>query len=277
MAIRANRQIPRQRGRSKLYSDDMDDELEKSAEEIILEDYLQRINTDLKDQRIRNRIEMVEMGYIAMDEEYLSALKERTALHPQAKLLKWSPRIEKAIRTAAKFHAGQMRKSSGKKIPYLTHLLSVAEILAGYTEDEDILIAGLLHDTIEDTDYSPEDLAKDFSPEIRDIVLAVSEAQDVAKDRKASWEDRKKSYLENLKQGSDKALMVSSADKIHNLSSMSEAYRECGDELWQNFNAPPDKKLWFYEEVFKIVEKRLQSGIVAEFRAELKTARELFG
>lgn len=253
------------------------DKLEKFAEEVILEDYLQRINADLKDQRIRNRIEMVEMGYVKMGEDYLNALRERTLLHPQGQVLQPTPRIEKAIWTAAKYHAGQMRKSSGKKMPYLSHLLSVAEILAQYTSDEDTLIAGLLHDTVEDTDCTPDDLAKDFSPEIRDIVLAVSEDKNVEKDRKASWEDRKKSYLKNLKRGSDKAFMVSSADKIHNLRSMIEAYRECGEELWQNFNAPPDKKIWFYEEVFKIVKQRLKNAIVGEFQAELNAACELFG
>lgn len=255
----------------------VDDELQKSAEEVILEDYLRRINDDLKDQRVRNSIEMVEMGYVRMDDDYLSALKERAALHPQGQFLKPTPQIEKAIRTASKYHAGQMRKSSGKKVPYLSHLLNVAEILAKHTGDEDTLIAGLLHDMIEDTDYSPEDLIKDFSSEICDIVLAVSESQDVVRDRKASWEDRKKSYLENLKRGSEKALMVSSADKIHNLSSMIEAYRDCGEDLWKNFNAPPDKKLWFYEEVLTIVKQRLKSGIVEEFQTELENARKLFG
>jgi len=97
------------------------DESEKSAEEVILEDCLQRINVDLKDQRIRNRIEMVEMGYVKMDADYLSALKERAVMYPQGQFLKPTLRIEKAIQTAEKYHAGQMRKSSGKK--YRTFLI----------------------------------------------------------------------------------------------------------------------------------------------------------
>ena len=89
-------------------------------------------------------------------------------------------KIEQAIKAAAILHDGQLRKGN-VPLPYITHLYAVAMILESYTEDEDTIVAGLLHDTLEDTDYTPEELEADFGKEVCEAVLAVTEpAEDLS-------------------------------------------------------------------------------------------------
>jgi hypothetical protein len=88
-------------------------------------------------------------------------------------------------------------------------------------------------------------------------------------DEKATWLKRKKAYLASLRSGTEEALLVSGADKIHNLQSMREAYQEQGEALWERFNSPADKKLWFYEEVAKILREKLSNPIVSELEYEI--------
>lgn len=140
-------------------------------------------------------------------------------------------RIEKAIKKAAKLHHHQTRKGPDQ-FPYVTHLVSVFAILTQYTDDEDTLIAGLLHDTIEDTDYTPLELERDFGPRVREIVEGVTEPKE--KDgEKLPWIERKKAYIEGLRQAPKESLLVSGADKIHNFSSVLDEY-EGKAELFRN-------------------------------------------
>ena len=89
----------------------------------------------------------------------------------------YSYRIEQALRAATILHKDQVRKGS-VPIPYVSHLFAVAMIASDYTDDEDVIIACLLHDTLEDTDYTAQDLEEDFGGAIRELVEAVSEPQD---------------------------------------------------------------------------------------------------
>jgi (p)ppGpp synthase/HD superfamily hydrolase len=189
-----------------------------------------------------------------------------------------TPKIQKAIIGASVLHADQKRKGDG--LPYIIHPYSVAFILSTYTDDEDAIVAGLLHDTLEDVpEYEAEDLIKDFGERVYKIVQEVSEDKDPSDSKekeKASWQERKEKYIANLKNDSGDALMVSCADKIHNLTSMINAYKNQGDELWKNFNAPKDKILWFYGEVLNVMEEKSESDIVGELRKLYFKARELF-
>jgi (p)ppGpp synthase/HD superfamily hydrolase len=237
---------------------------------------LQQINTDLKEQSLRNRIEMVEMGYVSLSEAYFVSLRERAQLHPDGQFLRPTPLIEKAIRKASELHTGQKRKCSGTSLDYLSHPLSVCEILARHTDDEEALVAAILHDTVEDTSYTFEKLGEDFGKAIAELVQAVSEDDCFPSDRKTTWEKRKKSYLKNLQTGPDKALLVSAADKIHNLATMRESYILHQDKIWDFFNAPADKRLWFYEEVLKVISGRLKHPLVDEFAHELQLCQAAF-
>jgi (p)ppGpp synthase/HD superfamily hydrolase len=176
----------------------------------------------------------------------------------------YTPQINKAINIAATHHDGQGRKVGG--LPYIVHPFAVALILMEYTDDEDTIIAGILHDTAEDTEYSEEDIEKDFSKRIKDIVHHVTE-----QDKKDPWQKRKDDYLALLKEGPYESRLVCAADKIHNLQSMTAAYRKFGEKIAKEFNAPIEKKLWFYIECFKIckADEKMPEQILNELKIEL--------
>lgn len=150
-------------------------------------------------------------------------------------------KIFKAINFAQKAHQGQYRK--GTKIPYIIHPLGVMEILCRYDANEDIVIAAILHDTIEDTNTTPECLEKHFGKRVTELVLAASEP-----DRDASWEERKQHTITFIQNINDiDVLLLSCADKLHNLKSMIEDYAFLGDELWTRFNRGKDQQKWYYK------------------------------
>lgn len=134
--------------------------------------------------------------------------------------------IERAKQTATRLHKGQYRKGFKTAVEYITHPLAVADILAKYTTDENVIVAGILHDTLEDCDYTYEQLQREFGSSVASIVADVTE--DFALKRtlgeKESWALRKQKYLDHLRDASGEALMVCAADKIHNLNSIIAAY-----------------------------------------------------
>ena len=164
-----------------------------------------------------------------------------------------TPQIEKAIHKTSILHRKQTRKGEDE-LPYITHLFSVFIILAKYTQDEDILIAGLLHDTIEDTPYTEDELEKDFGPRIREIVEGVTEKEE--KDgRKLDWVERKEEYVRGLEAGPEGSLYVSAADKIHNFTSIIEAYKDKEEEFKKDFKQVD--RIRSYEAVVNVIVKRL--------------------
>lgn len=191
--------------------------------------------------------------------------------------MKLTPKIQKAIIRAVVLHDGQKRKGDG--LPYIIHPYSVVFILANYIDNENIIAAGLLHDTLEDvSDYREEDLKKEFGEKVLKIVKEVSEEKtaDYSREKKkATWQMRKEKYLSHLKKSSFEAMMVCAADKIDNLQSMMEAHEEQGDKLWEKFNASKDKKLWFYGEVLRILKERLDNNIVQDLEKTYLEAEDL--
>jgi (p)ppGpp synthase/HD superfamily hydrolase len=177
-----------------------------------------------------------------------------------------TPKIQKAINKATILHLNQIRK--GSNLPYITHPYSVAFILSNYTNNENIIIAGLLHDVLEDVkDYNSKDLEKDFGKEITKIVKEVSEDTDPnhnSKKKKETWKYRKEQYIKDLKNDSFEAQMVCAADKIHNLRSLMFSYKKEGDKMWKHFNSSKEESLWFYKEVLNILKEKLDNKIVKE-------------
>lgn len=178
----------------------------------------------------------------------------------------FSLRFQKAINKASILHFGQMRKGDGN-LPYISHPFSVAWILSQYTRDEDIVIAGLFHDVLEDVvSYKFEDLVRDFGDRVANIVQTVSEPRGGSQNTPIEqlWKERKLIYLENIRNGSREALLVSAADKIHNIRSLLLDYEERGEDIWQSFHSLPEDHLWFMREVANIVRTRLDTSICAE-------------
>lgn len=173
--------------------------------------------------------------------------------------------IEQAIRAASVLHKDQVRK--GKvPYPYIMHLFAVAMIVSDYTDDENTIVSALLHDTIEDTDYTENELADDFGGEVRDIVLSLSEPQLKSTD-KSGVTEQKKQYLKQLRDATEKALIVVAADKIHNMRSIVEEYYEDHSSFLADFGSSLEERLLFYQEISNILNRKLKNVILTEFNS----------
>jgi (p)ppGpp synthase/HD superfamily hydrolase len=179
----------------------------------------------------------------------------------------YSYRIEQAIRAAAALHNGQVRK--GKiPYPYVIHPFAVACIVADYTNDEDVVIAGLLHDTIEDTEYTFAELEGDFGKAVCAIVREVTApapTEDEDRDEREMWMEKHADYVAQLKEASEGALIVAAADKIHNMRSMVEEYYGDRPRLRSDFGDRDEERMKVYQNVGNILNRRLQNDIVHEF------------
>jgi len=176
----------------------------------------------------------------------------------------YSYRIEQAIRAAAVLHKDHIRK--GKiPYPYITHLYTVATMVSEYTNEEDVIIGALLHDTLEDTNYAPDELEGDFGSTVRTLVESVSERIQAEELEEKSWKDRKRRYIENLKESSEGALIISAADKIHNMRSAIEEYYDDHQGFIADFQGSPTERVMVYQEISNILNRRLNNDIVAEF------------
>ena len=155
----------------------------------------------------------------------------------------WSPTLERALRMAAKGHEGQVRK--GSPVPYVEHPMAVAMILDRAGFDEDVVIAGLLHDLVEDTDVSLDEIRASFGDDVAETVAACSEVKLDPTGRKRPWADRKRDHLETLKSATLATKAVILADKQHNLASIALDLEE-GRHVWSTFNAPRPDVLAYY-------------------------------
>jgi (p)ppGpp synthase/HD superfamily hydrolase len=171
-------------------------------------------------------------------------------------------KIEQAIKAAALLHQDQLRKGD-VPLPYLTHLISVTMILRDYTSNEDILVAALLHDTLEDTDYTADELEADFGATVRELVETLTEPYREG-DRKLNWSEPKTAYIAQVKKGPLDAVMISAADKTHNFRSMVEDYTEDHDGFLRDFGTNLDNRLEIHQNLANVINSRLKEGIVHE-------------
>ncbi|WP_295648047.1 HD domain-containing protein [uncultured Dietzia sp.] len=184
---------------------------------------------------------------------------QRRDLSPEEFLmpLTWTPTVDRALAVAARCHAGQTRKDD--PTPYIAHPVAVAMIVSDFTTDEDVVVAALLHDVLEDVPpsvYSAADMTAEFGERVTEMVRGVSEEKTAGQET-PPWRVRKEGYLAQLADDSPECLLISAGDKIHNLRSMVAAHGRLGDEMWGLFNAGPDEKLWFYGAIADTVCQRL--------------------
>jgi (p)ppGpp synthase/HD superfamily hydrolase len=172
-------------------------------------------------------------------------------------------KVEQAIKAAALLHQEQLRKGL-VQLPYVTHLMAVMLIVRDYTEEETTLVAALLHDTLEDTDYTKEELEADFGPEVTELVLTLTEPQQTL-ENKIPWLEVKKTYARQLRKGKEEAVLIAAADKAHNFRSIVEEYYEDHNRFIQDFGPQLDQKLEGYQDIANAINSRLKDGIVHEF------------
>lgn len=169
----------------------------------------------------------------------------------------YTTKIQKAIKFSIKTHeVYQKQKRKGKDIPYITHPLTVGLILSLAGAEEDVIVAGILHDTIEDSipekKVTKEMLAKRFGDRVADLVDSVSEP----KDRKLSWSEVKKQAIEHIKTFPEGSLLLKSADIISNASETIADYEKCGESIFDRFNAPKDKVIANYLKLIKVINEK---------------------
>jgi (p)ppGpp synthase/HD superfamily hydrolase len=176
----------------------------------------------------------------------------------------YTSNIQNAIRFSIKTHEiYQKQKRKGKNIPYITHPLSVGLILSRSGASEEVIIAGILHDTIEDSipekKVTREMLEKRFGEEVASLVASVSET-----DKSLSWEERKKEALAHIKTFSHGSLLVKSADIISNTSELLDDVEREGEEVFARFNAPKEKILTQYLRVIATILERWKENPLAD-------------
>ena len=141
--------------------------------------------------------------------------------------------LDRAVLFAVRAHADTERK--GKGFPYLVHPLEAMAIVATMTSDQELLAAAVLHDTIEDTDTTMEQLCAEFGPRVAKLVETETD-QHFSADKALTWHQRKQESLNRLASASRDAMIVALGDKLSNMRGIAQDYAVLGDELWQRFN-----------------------------------------
>jgi (p)ppGpp synthase/HD superfamily hydrolase len=172
-----------------------------------------------------------------------TASSEKTKIKAKSKPQKLGPRFLRAFLFAAEKHAGQARKAS--TIPYIAHLMGVASLVLEAGGDEDLAIAALLHDVVEDCGGAPmlKEVRRRFGRRVAKVVDGCTDADTYPK---PPWRERKENYIRHLRQADADTQLVSAADKLNNVRSIVSDYREIGESVWSRFNGGRDGTLWYY-------------------------------
>jgi (p)ppGpp synthase/HD superfamily hydrolase len=186
----------------------------------------------------------------------------------------YSDRINHAFAFAAKHHDQQVRK--GTRLPYLTHPANVAIILTRYGQDEDTVVAGILHDVIEDcvrAGYTGDSLrsriGEKFGETVLTTVLAVTEVRVGPDGSEFSYDERKADYLSRLELADERARWVCAADKIHNASSVLADLKrtEFPENVWDRFRSGRDTPRWYRKVYERLAEVGFEAPIMEELRS----------
>lgn len=170
--------------------------------------------------------------------------------------------LEKAFLFALKVHGGQTRKD-GK--PYITHPFSVATELAKNGANDDLICAGLLHDTIEDGGVKPEELKREFSEEVLRLVLFDTENKEL------SWKERKDATLHALENCDRECAMLICADKLSNIRDLAEGLKAEGEAVWNKFKYGRDRQEWLFREYVEVLSRLADLKMYVELKQSVET------
>lgn len=173
-----------------------------------------------------------------------------------------------AIEFAARAHHGQYRKAS--PLPYIIHPLNVARILIECGAPDEIVIAAVLHDVVEDTKVTLDQVRAEFGQEVARLVEGMSEP-----DRKDTWENRKRGTLKFLENAPQDLLLIELADKLDNIREISNDIAREGDAVWKRFNRGRDRQEWLYEQLADLFNRRVTTEcgtrLAREFAANVRS------
>jgi (p)ppGpp synthase/HD superfamily hydrolase len=176
--------------------------------------------------------------------------------------IKLGPRFLRAFQFAADKHAGQTRKAS--TIPYIAHLMGVASLVLEAGGDEDLVIAALLHDVVEDCGGAPmlNEVRRRFGKRVAKVVEGCTDADRYPK---PPWRERKQGYIRRLRSADADTRLVSAADKLNNVRSILTDYREIGPAVWPRFQGGRDGTLWYYRALCDQFLRRKPNRLTREF------------
>jgi (p)ppGpp synthase/HD superfamily hydrolase len=169
--------------------------------------------------------------------------------------------LQKAFRYAAAKHYGQARKQSA--VPYLSHLMAVTSLVLEGGGDEEMAMAALLHDVVEDCGGMPRlrEVHKKFGVRVAKIVEGCT---DSFSDPKLPWIVRKKEYIKRLKHEDAETRLVSASDKLHNVRTVITDYRQHGESIWKRFSGGREGTLWYYRALSDEFQRRKPNRITRE-------------
>jgi (p)ppGpp synthase/HD superfamily hydrolase len=196
---------------------------------------------------------------------------------PENQQLHLTSRFTNAIDYARHLH---IERRKGTEIPYMAHLLGVAALVmgeAGYASipvTEDMVIAALLHDTVEDHGGALrlEDLRQNFGPNVARLVEGLTDSFAANSEAKEPWQDRKDAYIARLRNEPLDVQLISAADKLHNARAILEDYREIGPEIWKRFKRGRNDQLRYFNALLEVFKASGGGRIVHEFE---RTVAEL--
>ena len=153
--------------------------------------------------------------------------------------------LDKALKFAVDAHAGTERR--GKGFPYIVHPMEAVSIVATITADQELLAAAALHDVVEDTAFTEEDIRKEFGERIAGLVAAESDIVIEGKSDEESWHERKQAAIDRLAACSNDAKIVAIGDKLSNMRAIARDYFIEGDSFWNKFHVKdPKDHEWHY-------------------------------
>lgn len=175
--------------------------------------------------------------------------------------------IQNAIVFAAVKHRKQIRK--GGDIPYIVHPMEVMQILTNMGCDRDVIVAGILHDVLEDTDATPEEIKELFGEKI--LFLVMTETEDKSK----TWKERKQKTVDCIQSDSIESNLICLADKLANIRSIVNE-KICNQEVnWKKFKAPKEEIFWYYSSIYSELKKKLPeyaNKTMEEYKAAIDEA-----
>lgn len=184
--------------------------------------------------------------------------------------------FDRAIAFATEMHAGQFRK--GTRIPYIVHPMEVAAIVATVTTDDEMLAAAVLHDTLEDTPATVDQLKNLFGDRVTALVAEESENKREEYAPESTWQIRKQETLDHLSHTGHDAKVIALGDKLSNIRAIQRDYEQVGDELWDRFNQKdPRQHAWYYRALADVF--RADPGLKDTFagREYAERVRQVFG
>ncbi len=166
----------------------------------------------------------------------------------------YSSAIDRALRLAAVEHREQVRK--GSDVPYVAHPVMVAMLLLRAGMPDDVVVAGLLHDIVEDQDIGLDEIGARFGEKVRALVASVTELK-TEDGKPRPWRVRKEEALAHLEAGGEHVAALKAADSLHNCMSTLIDLETVGPSVWSRFKSSREEQLWYYSCVTALTRARL--------------------